>query len=421
MLNNGLKTKLLVAIVLMVIISTSLPMVIYATDLPTFAVVENRAYKTAESSIKTIQTVAPTFNFQSKSQLLMELSTGEILYANNENEKLLPASVTKVMTLLLIMEAIDDGKIKYEDKVTCSEHASKMGGSQIWFQPGEQLSIDEALKCICVVSANDVSVAMAEHISGSEENFVALMNEKAKILGMNNTHFMNAHGIDEDNHYTTAKDIAIMSRELVLNHPNILKYTSIWMDTIRGGTFGLSNTNKLIRFYDGALGLKTGSTSKALYNLSAVAGRDGMTLIAVVLTAPTSDIRANEVSQLLNYGFANYSVTKLWQKDKDIDEISVNKNITDKLKLVVKNDISILTKKGDKTKYTKEIKIESKLTAPIKAGEKVGIIKYLNNNNEVVKEEDIISKNGIERSNLISYLKKTIKTYAIMGIKIKIT
>ena len=225
---------------------------------------ENSNTKTDESSISTVST--PEFTFQSEAQLLMEPTTGKILYANNEDERLLPASVTKIMTMLLI---------------------------------------DEALKAIAVVSANDTCVMMAEHIGGSESNFVKMMNDKAQELKMENTHFMNCHGIDEDNHYSTAKDIAIMSAELINKHPDILKYTSIWMDSLRDGAFGLSSTNKLIRFYDGATGLKTGSTSKALFNLSGTATRNNTTFIAVVLRAPSSDVRLAEVKQLLDYRICN--------------------------------------------------------------------------------------------------------------------
>lgn len=197
------------------------------------------------------------------------------------------------------------GKLSYEDKITCSAKASGMGGSQIWFKEGEVLTVDEALKAIAIVSANDTCVAMSEHIGGSEENFVKMMNEKAKELGMENTNFMNCHGIDEENHYSSAKDIAIMSREIITKHPDILKYTSIWMDTLRDGTFGLSSTNKLIRYYEGATGLKTGSTSQALFNLSGTATRNGTTYIAVVMRAPTSDIRLQEIKQLLDFRFCN--------------------------------------------------------------------------------------------------------------------
>lgn len=390
---------------------------VYAA-LPAFADVK-ATYKTAESSVvdeKALATVAPAFNFQSTSQILMEVSTGEVLYANAENETLLPASVTKVMTLLLTMEAIDSGKLNYTDKITCSSNASGMGGSQIWFKEGEQLTVDEALKCICIVSANDVSVAMAEHLAGSEENFVNMMNEKAKVLGMVNTHFMNAHGIDEENHYTTAKDIAIMSRELVLKHPDILKYTSIWTDSIRNGTFNLSNTNKLLTSYEGALGLKTGSTSKALYNLSALAKRDGMMLIAVVMKAPTSKIRQEEVGQLLNYGFSNYQIHQLAKRGDIKESINVNKNITEMVNACIKEDISMLVKKGTNLECTENIVLNETITVPIKKGDVIGKIEYINGEGKCIKQVDLVSDKDVNKSNLWEYITKFMREYSMVNM-----
>lgn len=365
-----------------------------------------------QSSIRTIAT--PKFNFKSKSQILMEASTGTVIYANNENEKLMPASVTKVMTLLLIMEAIDSGKIKYTDMVTCSENASKMGGSQIWFKPGEQLTVDEALKTVAIVSANDVSIAFAEMIGGTEGNFVNMMNQKAKELGMTNTNFMNSHGIDEDNHYTTAKDIAIMSREIINKHPGILKYTSIWMDSIRNGSFGLSNTNKLIRFYDGAVGLKTGSTSKALFNLSAAAKRNDMMLIAVVMTAPASDIRNDECKQLLDYGFANYKVDKLIDANVLVGEININKNVEAKLKIVTKEQAGILNEKGQNGEYTQKININENIPLPIAKGQIVGSMEYLDKDGNKKVEVELIADSDMKKSGVKAYMLKSINMYIMM-------
>ncbi len=365
-----------------------------------------------QSSIRTIAT--PKFNFKSKSQILMEASTGTVIYANNENEKLMPASVTKVMTLLLIMEAIDSGKIKYTDMVTCSENASKMGGSQIWFKPGEQLTVDEALKTVAIVSANDVSIAFAEMIGGTEGNFVNMMNQKAKELGMTNTNFMNSHGIDEDNHYTTAKDIAIMSREIINKHPGILKYTSIWMDSIRNGSFGLSNTNKLIRFYDGAVGLKTGSTSKALFNLSAAAKRNDMMLIAVVMTAPASDIRNDECKQLLDYGFANYKVDKLIDANVLVGEININKNVEAKLKIVTKEQAGILNEKGQNGEYTQKININENISLPIVKGQIVGSMEYLDKDGNKKVEVELIADSDMKKSGVKAYMLKSINMYIMM-------
>lgn len=250
---------------------------------------------------------------------------GKVLFEKNSHTKLRPASVTKIMSILLIMEALDRGEITLETQIPCSEKASSMGGSQIWLDSTENLSVDEMLKAICVVSANDCTVAMAEYLAGSEELFVQKMNDRAKELGMNDTTFKNCHGIDEDNHLTSSYDIALMSRELLQNHSQITKYTTIWMDSLRDGKSELVNTNKLIRTYDGATGLKTGSTSLALYNLSASATRNDLSLIAVVLRAPTPKIRFSEAKLLLDYGFSNYSFKKIATKGDILQNIHVNK------------------------------------------------------------------------------------------------
>lgn len=371
---------------------------------------------TDESSISTVAPLTPTFSFQSKAQLLMEPTTGTIIYANNENEKILPASVTKVMSLLLTMEAIDSGKLKYTDVITCSKTASGLGGSQIWFQPGEQLTVDEALKAICVVSANDVTVAMAEHLAGTQDNFVAQMNAKAKELGMVNTNFINAHGIDADNHYTSAKDIALMSRELINKHPDILKYTSIWMDTLRNGTFGLSSTNKLIRFYDGATGIKTGSTSKALFNLSASATRDGTTFIAVVCTAPTGDIRNEEVKQLLDYGFANFKTKNIYSRNTIIESIKVDKNLEKSFDVVLNEDVNTLYEKGKEIEYEQHIVYNSDLRAPILKNTSIGKIIITNKaDNSVISEKDLFINEDINRAKLLDYFKFSLKKVLVLS------
>ena len=415
-----LKSKYIAIFLVFLSIITILLHNVYGIELPTFADVTS-TYKTAESSIvneKAVATTAPVFSFQSASQILMEVSTGEILYANKENEKLLPASVTKVMTLLLTMEAIDEGRLNYSDKITCTSNASSMGGSQIWFKEGEQLTVEEALKCICIVSANDVSVAMAEHIAGSEENFVNLMNEKAKVLGMVNTHFMNAHGIDEENHYSTAKDIAIMSRELIQKHPDILKYTSIWTDSIRNGSFNLSNTNKLLTSYEGALGLKTGSTSQALYNLSALAKRDSMMLIAVVMKAPTSKIRQEEVSQLLNYGFSNYQIKQLANKGDIKGKVSINKNITEEVNVIVKDNINILNKKGADVQYTENVILDESRMVPIKKGDSLGKVEFLNKEGKCIKEVELVSDKDINKSSFWEYMTRFMREFGLVNNQI---
>lgn len=366
-----------------------------------------------ESSVSTM--ASPTFEFQSYSQILMEPITGEILYANNENEHMLPASVTKVMTLLLIMEQIDSGALAYDDMVTCSKKASEMGGSQIWFKEGEQLTIDDALKAICVVSANDVTVAMAELIGGSEENFVAMMNSKAQELGMNNTNFMNSHGIDEEGHYTCAKDIALMARELINKHPNILKYTSIWMDTLRNGEFGLSSTNKLIRYYDGATGLKTGYTSEALYNLVATATRGDTTFISVVMKAPTSDIRTAETKTLLDYGFSSYEVKKICSSNTILDEIEINKNINQKLETRIANDVYKLLVKGQKSDTEQIVTYNENLSANIEVDQIVGKVEvYDKITNEKIGESNIVSNEQLLKSSWKEYMIFIIQKFFIL-------
>lgn len=378
--------------------------------------------KNKDVKVSSINTIAanPEFNFKSKSQVLMEPTTGEILYANNENEKLLPASVTKIMTLLIAMEQIDSGKMTYEDKVKCSAKASHMGGSQIWFKENEELTVDECLKAICVVSANDVTVAMAEKIGGSEENFVKMMNDKAAELGMENTSFKNSHGIDEEGHYSTAKDIAIMSRELITKHPDILKYTSIWQDTLRNGEFGLNSTNKLIRFYEGATGLKTGSTSQALFNLSGTATRNGTSFIAVVMRAPSSEVRLKEVKELLDYGFANYEIKKICEKEILAENITVNKSIGNTAETVIKDDITVLVNKGEKFDTINKITYDENITAPLRQGDSVGKIEIFNaKTNEKVGESKVIITKDIEKSKFIDYLKYAFKIFLIKNVVVE--
>lgn len=371
---------------------------------------KNTITKTDESSIstQTSATVVPEFTFQSLSQVLMEPSTGKVIYAHNENEKLFPASVTKIMSLILIMEQIDSGKLKYTDKITCSKNASKLGGSQIWFQEGEQLTVDEALKCICVASANDVTTAMAELIAGTEQNFVKMMNNKAAELGMVNTVFENCHGIDDDitidQHHTTAYDIALMSRELLNKHPDITKYTSIWMDTIRGGTFGLTNTNKLVRFYEGTIGLKTGSTSKAMFNVSVAAKKNETTFISVIMKAPTGDIRNAEAEQLLNYAFANYESKKVEDMNAIVDGIVINKHVGQKIEVKAKSSLSMLIDKGQTVDYDKVITYNEKLVAPIEPNTVIGkiILKDKNTGSEL-SSSDLIVDVSINKSNIKDY------------------
>lgn len=333
-----------------------------------------------------------------KSAILMEESTGNILYESNPDERLPIASVTKVMTMLLIMEAVDSGKISLDDMVTVSGNAMSYGGSTMFLETGEQLTVNDMLKGIAVASANDGCVAMAEHLAGSESAFVDMMNEKAKELGMENTHFMNTNGLDEDDHYSSARDVAIMSREL-MKHETIFNYTSIWMDTLRGGKFQLANTNKLIRFYDGANGLKTGSTSKALCCLSAAAKRNDMQLIAVVLGAPTSAERFASAKSLLDYGFANYAVNTQITAGDEVQNIAVEKGVDKEVGVVAGDSCSTLVKKGQEDNITKEIKIDETITAPIEAGQKIGTM-TISRDGEVIADIDLNASSAVEKKGI---------------------
>lgn len=333
-----------------------------------------------------------------KSAILMEESTGNILYESNPDERLPIASVTKVMTMLLIMEAVDSGKISLDDMVTVSENAMSYGGSTMFLETGEQLTVNDMLKGIAVASANDGCVAMAEHLAGSESAFVDMMNERAKELGMENTHFMNTNGLDEDDHYSSARDVAIMSREL-MKHETIFNYTSIWMDTLRGGKFQLANTNKLIRFYDGANGLKTGSTSKALCCLSAAAKRNDMQLIAVVLGAPTSAERFASAKSLLDYGFANYAVNTQITAGDEVQNIAVEKGVDKEVGVVAGDSCSTLVKKGQEDNITKEIKIDETITAPIEAGQKIGTM-TISRDGEVIADIDLNASSAVEKKGI---------------------
>ena len=340
-------------------------------------------------------------NLQSGGAILIEQKTGKVLYEHNPHEKLRPASVTKVMSILLIMEALDSGQIKLTDKVPCTEDAAGMGGSQIWLEVGEELTVDEMLKAICVVSANDCTVAMANYLCGSQEAFVEKMNQRAKELGMKDTTFKNCHGIDEDGHVTSPYDIALMSRELLNNHPTILNYTTIWMDSLRNGESELVNTNKLIRNYKGATGLKTGSTSVALYNLSASATRDGLSLIAVIMKAQTTKIRFAEAQKLLDYGFSNYQYKNMATKGTVLKEAEVKKGVNNKVDLVLEKDVGFLLKKGEDKNIEQTVNIDENLVAPISEGQKVGEVVYTLNGKEMGRT-NIVSEKNIEKKTFFS-------------------
>ena len=311
-----------------------------------------------------------------KSAVLMDMATGTVLYEQNPHEKLAPASVTKVMTMLLVMEAIDSGKIGWDDMVTASESAAAKGGSQIYLKVGESMSVSDMLKSVAVSSANDCACALAEHIAGSESAFVEKMNARARELGMNDTHFVNCTGLDDDDaakeHLTSAYDIAIMSRELMLNHPDIQKFTTIWMDTVRNGSFGLSNTNKLVRFYPGATGLKTGFTSAAGYCLSATAQRDGLGLIAVVLGAKTSQERFAGCKAMLDYGFANYALVN--PEVPEENSIPVKLGTQKFVNAIPAEDSKLLVDKGQLNQVNIQVALDESVTAPVSKGQKLGTL-----------------------------------------------
>ena len=377
-------------------------LLIFSLILPFFSYAEN-SYIWSDQSVLANANASNQNNFdmqlESGAAILIDQKSGEVLYEYNSHEQLRPASVTKVMTILLIMEALDSGKITLEDKVPCSENASAMGGSQIWLDVREELTVHEMLKAICVVSANDCTVAMAEYLAGSEEAFVEQMNKKAKELGMNDTVFKNCHGIDEDGHVTSAYDISLMSRELLNNHPNITNYTTIWMDTLRDGKSQLVNTNKLLRTYTGATGLKTGSTSLALYNLSASATRNDLSLIAVIMKAPTSAIRFSEAQKLLDYGFSNFSYTELGKKGDVIKEEVVNKGLDKTVKLVLEKDVGKIMKKGSGTEISQEISINKNISAPINKGDVLGNITYTCPDGSKL-QANIVAENSVDKINL---------------------
>ena len=350
-------------------------------------------------------------NISSKSAILMDASTGSVLYEKNCHEKLPPASVTKVMTMLLICEAIEDGKIKLDVEVTISENAASMGGSQIFLEPGEVQKVDSLLKGIAVASANDACVAMAEYVGGSVEEFVDMMNKKAKELKMNDTNFVNTNGLPVENHYTSAYDIGIMSREL-LKHEMIEKYLTTWMDDIIVGkkraTIGLANTNKLIKHYNGATGVKTGFTAEAKYCLSASAKRGKTHLIAVVLRGETSKDRFKDASNLLDYGFANFESVKICSKDQKMYTLKLKKSNPESIDLVAKEDLGILLKKGESKDFTNKIKIDENLKLPIKKGTTLGKVEIYRKN-KLIGEVELVNNKYIDKASYIQMLKRVVE------------
>lgn len=339
---------------------------------------------------------ADELTLDAPSALLMEKQTGTVLFAKDEHTPREPASVTKVMTLLLTMEAIDSGALSYDDTVTGSAHAASMGGSQIWLKEGEQMRVEELIKAVCVVSGNDAAVALGEHLAGSEEAFVVRMNERAKELGMNDTHFVNCTGLPADGHVTSAYDIALMSRELIWHHPDIRRFTTIWMDSLRDGQSMLVNTNKLIRFYPGATGLKTGSTSSAKYCISATAEKDGMELIAVVLGGSTSDKRFSDAKVLLNYGFASYSLVTV-TPESPLPAIPVTLGTQKTVQSVLSPDNALLLEKNRAGGLTQSLTLPESVEAPIEAGEPLGTLDIFSSDGTLLVSLPLLAGESVAR------------------------
>lgn len=347
----------------------------------------------------------------SKSAILLETSTGKILYENNSHEKLPPASMTKIMSMLLIMEAIDSNKLSFDSDVLISENAANMGGSQVFLEAGETYKVKDLLKGIAIASGNDAVVAMAEKVGGTVENFVNMMNEKAKLLNLKDTVFKNPHGLDTDGHYSSAYDMALIAKEL-LKHEKILEYTSIYEDYLKkndGSSTWLVNTNKLVRFYEGVDGLKTGFTSSAKYCVTTTAKKNNMRLLSVVMGAETSDLRSKDTTNLLNYGFNTYKLDLIMSKTKVLGNVKVEKGKKDNVDLVLKEDATSLKKIDDKhIDYFVNLKVKN-IKAPVKTGDVVGIAEILDNDGKFIMESDVTVTNNIDKANYFDYIKKNLK------------
>ncbi|WP_227935097.1 D-alanyl-D-alanine carboxypeptidase family protein [Alkalihalobacillus deserti] len=350
---------------------------------------------------------------KASSAIVIERDTGEVIFDKNSQEKLPPASMTKIMTMLLIMEAIDKGALAYDDMVRTSEYAASMGGSQVFLEPGEEMSVTDMLKSIAVASANDASVAMAEHIAGTEEEFIAMMNAKTEELGLKNTNFVNTNGLPAENHYTTAYDLAVISKEL-LKYEDITKFTGIYEDYLREDTddkFWLVNTNKLVKFYPGVDGLKTGFTREAMYCLTATAEKNGMRIITVIMGAPTPKERNAQITSMLDYAFSQYQTHKLYDRDHILADVEVNKGDKDTIPVVTSESVSILTKKGVKVDDVVErLEIDANLNAPIKQGEVIGKL-FIEREGEILSETELIAGNDVYEASWWKLFKRVIAKF----------
>ncbi|MCI0767085.1 D-alanyl-D-alanine carboxypeptidase family protein [Bacillus sp. TL12] len=367
----------------------------------------------AQSEKKEVET-GPNLAEQASSAIVIEQDTGKVLFEKNPNEKLPPASMTKIMTMLLIMEQVEKGKLKLEDKVRTSEHAASMGGSQIFLEPGEEMTVNEMLKGIAIASGNDASVAVAEHIAGSEEGFVNMMNKKTKGLGLKNTHFQNPTGLPAKDHYSTAYDMSIMAKEL-MKYPLIRKYTGKYEDYLRENTekkFWLVNTNKLVRFYPGVDGVKTGFTTEAKYCLTASAEKNGMRVISVVMGAPTSKERNNQVTKLLDYAFGQYTTKKLYKRGEKIQTVKVGKGKKENVDLVASDNVSLLMKKGENMdKVKQEVIAEKKVKAPIKKGDALGTL-VIKKDKDVLLKQTIVAKEDVAAASWWELFKRSLGMFS---------
>lgn len=402
-----MSTSLLVIMLVMTVMIT-----------PVNGVIENvTEYDAAE--VMKIMTNTSLTDLKAKSAILIDANTGTVLLEKNSHEKLPIASVTKIMTMLLIMEAIDSGVVDYDTKVTVSEYSWSFGGSQVWLEPGEVFTVDELLKAVAIHSANDASVALAEAIAGSEEAFVVMMNQKARELNMNDTNFLDCSGLTDVGHYSSAYDIAVMSRELLLKHPEITKYTSTWQAKFRENVPGkdyvsLDNTNKLVRHYTGTVGLKTGYTGAAGHCLSAAVVRNGQQLISVVLGEPDSNTRFAESRKLLDYGFANFETVTVDTMGEAVGKIEVKRGMQPVTDAIFKEDVKILMKKGEKGKIERVIRLNDDIKAPVKSGQKIGEVIYTLSGNEVGKA-DIVAAGDVQRASFLRVMFRLIQEWFCLG------
>ncbi len=390
--------KRLLIVITCVLISTLLCINISAAPITEHYTEDIYTMPTAVNEVANITDL----NIKAKSCFLLEAKTGTVLYKNNEKEKLAPASITKIMSILIFMEKIEQGYFTLNTKITASEYACSMGGSQIWLEPNETMTVDELLRATIIASANDATVALAEAVSGSEEAFVELMNQKAKDLKMHNTNFKNSTGLDEEGHYSSAEDVAIMSAELI-KYKLIKKYSTVWMDALRNGESELVNTNKLVRYYEGCTGLKTGTTSKAGYCLSATAERNDMSLIAVILDGETSNERFNGARKLLDYGFANYSFIEIKPDLSLLSNLTCKNGLKSQIQVTATDTISLLLPKGSQKEIIQTLNMPNYVLAPISSGETVGKIN-LTLNGKDIGNINVVSKENVAELNFFSAL-----------------